>query len=344
MQENYTMNQKKISIITTETDESSGGIQKWMYNLYQGIQSKGYKTFFFSYKKLCINNYIFALQSDLLFLPTWKIAFFFLPILILFKKKIIILVHGNEFLKINFPLNLLFCYLIKRKNTYFIANSYSIAKKFSILHNRDVDFVQYPFLSVKNNSLYNKIYRNHHNKKRFITICRLVKRKNIINVLEAFYYLKKNNFCFLYFIAGKGPEYMNIKNQIMNLNLERQVFLLGHITESKKNILLRNSDYFIMPSVLDVEDSSIEGYGISFIEANSFGIPVISGNTGGMVESVVDGKTGIHSDGTVKNLIQQIEKITKTHFEKDQIFKHARNHDYRRQQPFYDFVQKVLEI
>lgn len=336
------MNQKNISILTTDTNESTGGIQKWMHYVHLGCKHNGYNSNSYSYKKLTIKSYLFFFKSDLLMFSTWKVALLFIPLLIFSNKKIIIFVHGNEIFKINIFLKLFFQYLVKRRNTYFVANSFNIGNQFAKLHKRNIDFVQHPFFSANLSSLQKKC-KKLFKKNRFITVSRLVRRKNIVNVLDAFSYLKCKDFQFLYFIVGEGPEYTNIKNRINYLNLDKNAFLLGHLNELKKDILLRNSDFFIMPSIFDIKDSSIEGYGISFIEANSFGIPVISGDTGGMIESVVNGITGIHSDGTVNNLIQIIKKITTTNFDTNRIVSHALDHDYRRQHAFYDFIQKILD-
>ena len=60
-----------------------------------------------------------------------------------------------------------------------------------------------------------------------------------------------------------------------------------------------------MPSVL--EKKSIEGFGIVFLEANYYKLPVIGSYSGGMIESIINGKTGFLIEPN--NLSQLIEKI-----------------------------------
>ena len=48
-----------------------------------------------------------------------------------------------------------------------------------------------------------------------------------------------------------------------------------------------------MPTMQDKRSISVEGFGISYIEAGMHGIPSISSGLGGTKESVIDGKTGI---------------------------------------------------
>jgi len=86
-----------------------------------------------------------------------------------------------------------------------------------------------------------------------------------------------------------------------------------------------------------VLEHSIEGYGIVFIEANSYGVPVISGNTGGMKEAVINSVTGYHCNGTVLDIVDKILLAIETPFNINLIYKHALKHDYRNQLDFYIF-------
>ena len=56
--------------------------------------------------------------------------------------------------------------------------------------------------------------------------------------------------------------------------------------------------------------SSIEGFGISYIEAGNYGVPSVSSGIGGSKESVINNKTGIicnpNSVTSIKNSIKKI--------------------------------------
>ena len=45
-----------------------------------------------------------------------------------------------------------------------------------------------------------------------------------------------------------------------------------------------------------LKDGNTEGFGIVFLEANYFKVPVIGSATGGIVDAVINGKTGIIID------------------------------------------------
>ena len=79
--------------------------------------------------------------------------------------------------------------------------------------------------------------------------------------------------------VGFGDEENNLKKLIKELSLEKEVILLKNIEESFKLGLISESDLFLMPT--RKEKKSVEGFGISFVEAASYGTPSIGGSYGG---------------------------------------------------------------
>ena len=66
--------------------------------------------------------------------------------------------------------------------------------------------------------------------------------------------------------------------------------MLGKVLNEKKISLLKESDLFLMPSIKI--KNSVEGFGIVFVEAAKYGVPSISGIDGGVVDAVLNEKTG----------------------------------------------------
>ena len=58
-----------------------------------------------------------------------------------------------------------------------------------------------------------------------------------------------------------------------------------------------------MPSI--IYKKSVEGFGIAFIEAASYGVPSIGGIFGGESDAIIDGKTGYMCDGNDPNAIYE---------------------------------------
>jgi phosphatidylinositol alpha-1,6-mannosyltransferase len=66
----------------------------------------------------------------------------------------------------------------------------------------------------------------------------------------------------------------------------------GGITDHELHRLYECSDLFIMPSRDIKEKGDVEGFGIVFLEANYYRLPVIAGNSGGIPDAVKDKITG----------------------------------------------------
>ena len=60
-------------------------------------------------------------------------------------------------------------------------------------------------------------------------------------------------------------------------------------------ILIAEADLFLMPS--RIEKRSVEGFGISFLEAASYGVGSIGGKDGGASDAITHKKTGLICDG-----------------------------------------------
>ncbi len=74
-----------------------------------------------------------------------------------------------------------------------------------------------------------------------------------------------------FIIAGDGPEYAKISNEIKTLGLTERVHLLGNISDSKLCVLLQQATVFCLPSV-----DRGEAFGIVLLEAMRYGVPLIS--------------------------------------------------------------------
>jgi phosphatidylinositol alpha-1,6-mannosyltransferase len=152
-----------------------------------------------------------------------------------------------------------------------------------------------------------------------LSVGRHVERKNFGLVIKALGEIIKirPKLNIKYYLVGEGPETQNLKNLVKKLNLENYVKFLGSCDIKTRNMFYKMSDVFLMPSVTKKND--IEGFGIVFLEANYFKVPAIGTNTGGIVEAIVDGKTGyLIKQNDLNDLIEKIlllidnEKMRKT--------------------------------
>ena len=130
---------------------------------------------------------------------------------------------------------------------------------------------------------------------RLITVSRFDKRKNHEKVIMALRNLKQQYPDIVYICVGYGDEENNLKKLVQELNLSSQVMFFKDISDDLKNSLLAKSDIFVMPSI--IHKTSVEGFGISYVEAAQYGVPSLGGKDGGATDAIDHNKTGLICDG-----------------------------------------------
>jgi len=125
-----------------------------------------------------------------------------------------------------------------------------------------------------------------------LTVARLTPRKGHDLVLKALDLLRTHGNLH-YVIVGSGEDRGRLEGIVADLGLDGRVIFAGHVADSELPDYYRLCDIYAMPN-RDIVGStdSMEGFGISFIEANACGKPSIAGRAGGTAAAVVDGVTG----------------------------------------------------
>lgn len=128
-----------------------------------------------------------------------------------------------------------------------------------------------------------------------LTLARLVPRKGHDTVIQALSEVIKTYPDTLYIIAG--PESASWKERlttmVSDLHLEDYVRFLGKVSEGEKLNLYRLCDIYLMVSKNPVHTGDSEGFGITFLEANACGKPVIGSRTGGIPDAVEHNVSGL---------------------------------------------------
>ena len=99
----------------------------------------------------------------------------------------------------------------------------------------------------------------------------------------------------VYICIGYGDEEHNLKKLVQELDLNSQVMFFKDISNDLKNALLAKSDIFVMPSI--IHKTSVEGFGIAYVEAGQYGVPSLGGKDGGASDAIDHDKTGLICDG-----------------------------------------------
>ena len=128
-----------------------------------------------------------------------------------------------------------------------------------------------------------------------LSVGRLVERKGHDTAIRAVAHVVKELPDVKYIIVGEGPRKAYLKNLVHEMKIEKNVSFAGRVSDSRLAEYYRDCDLFILPSRI-VDEQDYEGFGIVYLEANSYGKPVIGGKAGGCEDAIEDGVNGFLVD------------------------------------------------
>ena len=116
-----------------------------------------------------------------------------------------------------------------------------------------------------------------------VTVGRLVARKATVQLVQALTAAQRPKAHLL--IVGDGPDAEAIRSAATAAGLNQRVHLLGQVSEERKYQALGVADIFISAT-------QHEGFGLVFLEAMAYRLPIICYDHGGQTDFLVDGETG----------------------------------------------------
>jgi glycosyltransferase involved in cell wall biosynthesis len=116
-----------------------------------------------------------------------------------------------------------------------------------------------------------------------VTIGRLVARKATTRLVETIAATGLSNAHLL--IVGDGPDREAIQQRAAQLGIAKRIHLLGQVNDAEKHAALAVADAF-------VTTSQHEGFGLVFLEAMAFGLPIVCYDRGGQTDFLKSGETG----------------------------------------------------
>lgn len=126
----------------------------------------------------------------------------------------------------------------------------------------------------------------------------IIPRKGVHTLLEAIATLPSN--CVFLQLIGRTdadtPYFHRLQKLVSRRQLTDRVQFFGRLSDSELVPQLRKSHILVVPS-------TYEGFGIVYLEAMGFGVPVIAGKRGGASEIVIHGKTGFLVDSEQPKLL-----------------------------------------
>ncbi|WP_421828614.1 glycosyltransferase family 4 protein [Larkinella sp.] len=155
---------------------------------------------------------------------------------------------------------------------YFVANSRYIARRIRKVYGRDADVI-YPPVDTRKFALCAQ------KENYYLTASRMVPYKKINLIVEAFATMPDKRLV----VVGDGPDFEKIK-RLATPNIE----LVGYQSDAVLISYMQKAKAFLF--------AAEEDFGITPVEAQACGTPVLAYGKGGVLESVVDQKTGLFFD------------------------------------------------
>jgi glycosyltransferase involved in cell wall biosynthesis len=206
---------------------------------------------------------------------------------------------------------------------HYIANSHYIARRIKKVYGKESTVI-YPPVDVEKFELCEK------KEEFYMTASRMVPYKKIDMIVEAFSKTNKELV-----VIGTGPDMQKIKAKA-GKNIE----LMGYQSDEVMINMMQKAKAFIF--------AAEEDFGITPVEAQACGTPVICLGRGGTKETVVDMLSGIHfMEQSVEALLEAVEKFENNidSFEPQKIRENALRFSKERfEKEIKEFVEEKYEI
>lgn len=231
------------------------------------------------------------------------------------KTKLVLIAHGIEVWQQSLPpwkkkilqkIDLIIC--VSRFTKEKMISLYELTEEKCTVLNNCLDPFLPPLPAEKNKAILRSKYNFHENDFLILTLSRLSsteKNKGYDKILVALKNLSKQYPSLRYLFVGKydEAEKSRLDKLIDELHLTGLVVFTGFVADEELAIHYSIANVYVMPS-------EKEGFGISFIEAMYYGVPVIAGNRDGSTDALCNGKLGIlidpRSQREITNAIRQV--------------------------------------
>lgn len=198
----------------------------------------------------------------------------------------------------------------------YVANSVNVAKRVKKHYRREAYVIHPPVRG-------NMFQISEDTKEFYLCVSRLQEYKRVDIAVKA---CTKMNVPLV--VIGDGPEQEKLKKMAGSC-----VKFLGRVSDDVIREYYKTCKAFLFPGE--------EDYGITPLEAQASGRPVIAYGKGGVLETVIDGETGVFfKEQNVDSMIEAIKKAEKIEFQKEKLRKHAMEFD---EVVFRDKLKRFVE-
>jgi len=139
---------------------------------------------------------------------------------------------------------------------------------------------------------------------------RLVDHKGPLETIAAFELACARGMNGRLSLAGGGPLLAQCRRRACESSFSDRISVLGEVTPDEGEQLRMAADIFTAHNQHGKRSNQIEAYGVSPVEAMASGLPVVTGRSGGLQETVEDGVTGfLFQPGDVDTHAQLLHKL-----------------------------------
>lgn len=193
----------------------------------------------------------------------------------------------------------------------FIANS-EFTKRALVQHGLDAARIEVKYLGVPVPD--RQVVHSSKESVQIAAVGRLVDFKAPSKTIRAFDLACREGLRGTLKIAGDGPLRAECEAERERSEFKDRIELLGAVPSSRVDELLLETDIFTQHNERGVTTNQEEAYGVSVLEAMALGIPVVGTRSGGVLETVEDGVTGIlGAPGDIEAQAKAIRRLAGDH-------------------------------
>lgn len=139
-------------------------------------------------------------------------------------------------------------------------------------------------------------------KKVLLTVGRLAQRKGHDVVLKALALLRDPDI--VYLVLSSGEMEAELKALAEQLGIRNSVRFVGAVDRRELPRYYSVADLFVMAN-RTLPNNDLEGFGMVFLEASASGKAVIGGRSGGVVDTILHGETGLLVDASSETIVAE---------------------------------------
>ncbi|HEX9428316.1 MAG TPA: glycosyltransferase family 4 protein [Candidatus Polarisedimenticolia bacterium] len=126
-----------------------------------------------------------------------------------------------------------------------------------------------------------------------LTVARLIEMKGHDVVIKALPLLLARHPSLTYLIVGTGPFRPSLERLAADVGVSRHVVFAGRVPSEELSAHYSLATLYVQLSRTTGLYDGLEGFGLSFLEAASHGVPCVAGRSGGVPEAVLEGESGL---------------------------------------------------